>query len=158
MIQYRSHPRRTPAWLTRAVVFLGGAIGIGIMAELIIALCGFAIFMMPMFVPDHPYNITIAEAVKFGVVGTLAAGTTIVAIMMAISMNGLKRSAISLNLYTLYGSLAVMMTVCMDFFGKAVYKYPYWLAVASVIGVIGVGLLPFVLLKTKAATKLYHRK
>jgi membrane associated rhomboid family serine protease len=157
MIHYESLPKGTPGWLKLALFWLGGALGVAIGAESMVALYGLSAFLFPVFFPSAPAIFSQASAVSLGISGAVGAIAAGIVIMMAIDMNGLSKRALNKAHYALLLLSLTAAHVTVNSLSTLPYRYtPGWVFAAWAAAIFG-GLLPWLVLRTTAARKLHKR-
>jgi hypothetical protein len=158
MLTYKKLPKGTPDWLTYSILILGGFIGIAISAETLIAIIGISGFLFNLFYPTAGFVIDPDEAVFLGVTGLSAAFSATLVSFMAVHMNRLSKKALPLS-KIVWIPLAV--TALLVNFGHIRDDFTYGFAAiwvwAAFAGVVFGGVLPWLLLRTKAAQKVHNK-
>lgn len=158
MITYKKLPKGTPQWLTISILLLGGALGISISVYTLIALYGLSAFLINLFFPHSSFIVNPPEAVYLGVVGLSAALAATLTSYLAVYMNGLKKQAIRMSRIVWAPALATTILVVRDSMVHD-FLYPFnsiWV-LGAVLSFVFAGILPWLLLRTKAAHKVHSR-
>ncbi len=156
MLHYTKLPKSTPKWLANALLWLGGAIGIGLMLEVYNAIYGLMAYFMPLFFPSAGFSISTDEGLALGLMGGLATLTIVLIIMMAMDMNSFRHKAALLK-----SEIVIAMgvlTACAVLVGYATpslkYGFSGWNVTFAIATIVFAGVLPYLVLKTKAAQKI----
>lgn len=158
MLTYKKLPKGTPRWITIAIFFLGGALGIAISIYTLVALYGLSAFLVNLFFPGSSFTIDSSEATYLGVTGIIAAIAATLASYLAVYMNGLSKKAITLSRIVWIPALIATVLVYTDTtFEGFTYIFSSTWVLGVVTSFIFAGILPWLLLRTKAARKLHSR-
>jgi len=153
---YKKLPKGTPSWLTGSLFWLGGALGLSISIYALIALYGLSAFLVTLFFPHASFEISSSEAIYLGIVAAAATLSGVLTSYLAIFMNGLSRKSIALSKLIWAPSLVTALLIIFD---TSVSRFSYHFSTIWVIGAIAsfifAGLLPWALLRSKAAQKLH---
>lgn len=157
MIMYKKLPKGTPQWLTVSILLLGGALGISISVYTLIALYGLSAFLIIIFFPGSDFHIDSAEAIFLGSTGLISALTATLTSYLAVYMNGLKKRSVATSRIIWAPALVTTILVIYD---SMVQNFSYsfsslWVWGAA-ISFVFAGILPWLLLRTKAARKVHN--
>lgn len=158
MIAYKKLPKGTPQWLTNSIFLLGGALGISISVYTLIALYGLSAFLITLFFPHSSFHIDSAEAIYLGIVGVAAGLVATLTSYLAVYMNGLKKQAIRMSRIVWAPALVTTVLVVSDSVMQS-FLYPFnriWV-ISALASFVFAGILPWMLLRTKAARKVHSR-
>ncbi len=158
MFRYQRLPKGTPQWVTHAVFWLGGALGISISAMTLLALYGLSGFLLPLFYPSAGFVAAPHEAMFLGVLGVSAAISAVALSFLAVRMNQLSRRAIGLSRMQW---LPLAATTCLVFLGHTTTNFVYgvgavWVLAVFVSFVFG-GILPWIVLRDPAVARVHSR-
>ena len=158
MIAYKKLPKGTPRWLTVSILLLGGALGISISVYTLVALYGLSAYLTNLFFPTAGFVISSGESAYLGIVGVASALSATLVSYLAVYMNGLSRKALPQSriiwLPTLVTTIIVVINTTINDF-----RYPFstlWL-VSICISFVFSALLPWLLLRTKAAKRVHSK-
>lgn len=158
MLKYKKLPKGTPQWLTTCIFLLGACLGLSISAHTLLALYGLSGFLTNLFYPTSEFSIGPSEAIYLGVLGLSAALSATMLSFLGVYMNRLSRKAIPLS-QIMWIPLSV--TALLVFWGHRIETFDYgvpsiWVLAVFASIVLG-GILPWMLLRTKAADKVHSR-
>lgn len=158
MIAYKKLPKGTPQWLTISILLLGGALGISISVYTLVALYGLSAYLINLFFPTAGFEISAGESAYLGVVGVASALSATVVSYLAVYMNGLSKKAIPQSrliwIPTIVTTVLVIMSVGIENFSYAFN----WLWILGIcLSFVFSALLPWLLLRTKAAQKVHSK-
>lgn len=158
MLKYQKLPKGTPRWVTHAIFWLGGAIGIAISAMALLALYGISGFLVTLFFPGSDFVIDPAEAAYLGVLGVSAALSTVWLSFLGVRMNQLSRRAIGLSRMQW---LPLSVTAVLVFYGHRmtdfIYGVPAVWVLAVFLALVFGGILPWIVLRDPAVVKVHSR-
>lgn len=158
MLTYKTLPKGTPAWVTHAIFWLGGALGVSISVQVLLALYGLSGFLMTLYYPNSGFSIGVQEATYLGIVGVSAALSATMLSFLAVRMNQLSKQAIGLSRVTW---MPLALTTLLVFWGHRMEAFAYgvpaiWVLAAYLSIVFG-AVLPWMLLRDKAVIKIHSR-
>ena len=150
-------PKNTPKWLVWAVFLIGGCLGLSIGVTGLLALYGVYGFVGNMFFVAS-LDISPHQAEYLGAMGLVAAIACVLLSFLAYDMNVLTRRSIALSKIVW---LPLVLTAIMVWWARHNTNFTHrphalWLAGAAASIILG-GILPWLLLRTKAAQKLHNR-
>ena len=151
-------PKGTPTWLTVSILLLGGALGLSISIEALLALYGFTGFLSNLFFPHAGFHISSIEAIYLGVVGVCAALSATLLSYLAVYMNGLSKKAIRLSQIVAIPLTSTAILVAISHMTEN-FDYSFsglWVA-GAIMSIIFGGILPWLLLRTKAGRKVHNK-
>lgn len=153
---YKKLPKGTPSWLTMSLFLLGGALGLSISIYALIALYGLTAFLVTLFFPHATFEISSSEAIYLGIIAAAAVLSGVLTSYLAIYMNGLSRKSIGLSKLIWAPTLVTALLVLFDTMTNAfTYRFGTIWLIGAIASFIFAGLLPWVLLRSKAAQKLH---
>lgn len=155
-MKYQPLPKHTPKWLSQALLWLGGALGISISIEALIALYGINAYLHLLFFPSSPFRISVTESVQLGVIGAMAGIAVLCLTMLALDLNSLHHKAALVKSLVCATVLAIVAVAVSANYVNSSMSYPYPLiAVTSAWFAAGLGgVLPYMILRTDAAQKI----
>jgi len=158
MLTYKKLPKGTPDWVTTAIFWLGGALGIAISAQALLALYGLCGFLITLYYPNSAFAITTHEAVYLGIVGASAAFSALMLSFLAVRMNQLSKRAIGLSRIMW---IPLALTTLLVFWGHRMADFRYgvpggWV-LAGFVSVIFGAILPWILLRNPVAAKVHSK-
>ena len=158
MIAYKKLPKGTPNWLTVSILLLGGALGISISVYTLVALYGLSAYLMTLFFPQSGFVISSNEAAYLGVVGVASALSATLTSYLAVYMNGLSKKAIPQSRLIWIPAFVTTILILMSL-GIESFMYPFgWIWIVGILlSFVFSAILPWLLLRTKAARKVHNK-
>ena len=158
MLTYKKLPKGTPRWVTTAIFWLGGALGIAISAQALLALYGLSGFLTTLYYPNSAFAITTHEAVYLGVVGASAGLSALMLSFLAVRMNQLSKRAIGLSQIMW---IPLSLTTLLVFWGHRMIGFHYgvpgvWV-MTMFFSIIFGAILPWLLLRDPAVAKVHSK-
>lgn len=158
MLTYKKLPAGTPRWLTVSILLLGGVLGFGISVYVLIALYGLSAFLIALFFPHSAFSIDPGEAMYLGVVGVSSALTATLTSYLAIYMNGLRKQSIRMSRLVWAPALVTTaLVVCDSLMQNFLYPFNAIWVTGAIVSLVFVGILPWLLLRTKPARRVHSR-
>jgi hypothetical protein len=158
MLKYQKLPKGTPRWVTHAIFWLGGALGISIAAQSLLALYGMSGFLVTLFYPDSTFAISPREAGFLGVVGVSAALSAVFLSFLGVFMNRLSKNALPAS-RIVWIPLAV--TAVLVFWGHRIEGFNYGIpavwVLAMFVSIILGGIVPWMVLRNKPVAKVHNK-
>lgn len=156
MLKYQKLPKNTPGWVTHAIFWLGGALGLAISAMTLLALYGLCGFLVTLFYPNASFAIATDEAVFLGILGVSAALSATLLSFLGVRMNQLSKRAVALSRIVW---IPLSVTAVLVFYGHRVTSFDYgvpsiWVLAVFVSLILG-GILPWMLLRDKAVARVH---
>jgi len=158
MLKYQKLPKGTPRWVTHAIFWLGGALGISIASQSLLALYGLSGFLVTLFYPDSTFAISPREAGFLGIVGVSAALSAVFLSFLGVYMNRLSKNAIPASRIVW---VPLVVTAALVFWGHRVDDFTYgvpsiWVLAVFISIILG-GVIPWMVLRSKAVAKVHSK-
>ncbi|GEM_PF-1974420 len=156
MLTYKKLPKGTPRWVTTAIFWLGGALGIAISIQSLLALYGLSGFLITLYYPNSTFTISPHEASYLGYVGASAGLSALTLSFLAVRMNQLSKRAIGLSQIMW---IPLSLTSLLVFWGHRMIGFRYGVPAVWVFGmfisVVFGAILPWLLLRDPAVAKAH---